>query len=89
VSDEAEAPIVACRHCAAPAVLCEEHAGALVARAFSEDADNRRDFATGSLERNLRRTADARAVADVLRRWFRDEALEVARDVVKQLEGKK
>lgn len=80
-----------CRFCKKPPSLCEEHAGALVAQAFAEDSDNRRDAAARAAERELRRgaddpTADARAIRHVLVRWHRSRALEVAREIVRLLE---
>lgn len=94
-SSSPPAPAVAkCQHCSATAVLCAEHAGALVAQAFSEDESNRREGAARSAERKLRQGStssthadDARELRHVLVRWFSQAgALAVAREMVRQLE---
>ncbi len=93
---ETTAAAASCIHCAAPPVLCEEHAGALVAQAFSEDAANNRENAARGAERALRkgshaatRTEDAQALRHVLVRWHGRNATDVARELLRILEGEK
>lgn len=83
-----------CRHCKEPAVFCEAHASELVAQAFAEDEANTLEQVTRGAERSLRRSDAntpnrAAAVREVLVRWFGRGALNVAREVVKQLETSK
>lgn len=83
-----------CRHCEAPPVLCEDHAGQLVAQAFAEDEQNTIEQAGRGVERALRKSDAntpnrAAAMREVLIRWFGRGALNVAREVVKQLEANK
>jgi len=82
-----------CEQCDRPAQLCETHAGALVAQAFSEEASNRREGAGKAAERQLRKGAreathaeDATALRLVITRWWGDESSAVARLIVGQLE---
>lgn len=91
---ETNAAAASCMHCAAPPVLCEEHAGMLVAQAFAEDAANAREGAARAAERALRRGSqgasraeDATALRHVLVRWHGRNAVEVARELVRILEG--
>lgn len=83
-----------CLHCKAVPVLCEEHAGQLVAQAFAEDEENTLEQAARGVERSLRKSDAntpnrAAAMREVLVRWFGRGALNVAREIVKQLEANK
>ncbi len=91
---ETTAAAASCTYCAAPPVLCEAHAAAMVAQAFTEDDANKRDQAARSAERALRRgssgatrTDDATALRHVLVRWWGDDAKAIAAELLRLLEA--